>query len=187
MDTTVGKTNSTGSNPIDELIGRVMDKFDTNKDKQLDADEFGSFLRGFLDGATGATDAGADAKADAKVGTKVVAEEFAPTTANWSLMHGFSAQNYYDRSMNSMKYLFARIAADYDPTQPGALERVVADPRFAAAFPNAKLVGKDAIDFGGQLSDGPGRGVPVGLVDVGEAFVENKSGLAWQWLDQSNA
>jgi hypothetical protein len=161
-----------------------MDKYDTNKDQQLDAEEFGSFLTGFLEGTAGVTADGSAKAGDAK---KAGADEFTPTTANWGLMHGFSAQNYYDPGMKSMKYLFARIAADYDPRQPGALERVVADPRFAAAFPNARLVGKDSIDFGGQLSDGPGRGVPVGLVDVGEAFVDNMSGPAWQWLDQSNA
>lgn len=110
----------------------------------------------------------------------------APTTANWNQLHGFDATNYYDPNMGSMKYNFARIAADYDPTKPGALQAVFNDPRFRQAFPNAKLVGKDSIDFGGQLSDGNGKGVPVGVVDVGEAFIDNQSGKAWQWLDNGN-
>jgi hypothetical protein len=188
MHTTVGKTNATGSNPINELIGRVMDKFDTNKDKQLDANEFGAFLRGCLDSAAVAdSDADVDAGDKLDDAVKASVEEFNPATASWDLLHGFSAQNYYDKNMNTMKYQFARIAADYDPRQPGALERLVKDPRFTAVFPNARLVGKDSIDFGGQLSEGGGRGVPVGLVDVGEAFVDTMSGPAWQWLDQSNA
>ena len=78
-------------------------------------------------------------------------------------MHGFSAQNYYDANMNTMKYQFARIAADYDPRQPGALERWSPTRALRRCFPTARLVGKDSIDFGGQLSEGGGRGVPVGV------------------------
>lgn len=114
------------------------------------------------------------------------AGSFNPTTANWNNLHGFAAANYYNPDMNSMKYMFARIAADYDPSKPGALQAMYNDPRFKTAFPNAKLVGKDSIDFGGQLSDGS-KGLPVGVVDVGEAFLDNQSGKAWQWLDQANS
>lgn len=188
-------SKTTGDSAINELISKVIDKFDTNKDQQLDATEFGSFLRGLLDGGSAASvaavtaggDSSAAASTTAASATPLPAKTFSPTTACWDLLRGFDARNYYDEDMNTMKYQFARIAADYDPRQPGALERLVADPRFAAAFPNAKIVGKDSIDFGGQLSEGGGRGVPVGVVDVGEAFIDTCCGKAWQWLDHANA
>jgi hypothetical protein len=190
MITTATTKSSTANNPINELIAKVIDKYDTNKDKKLSADEFGSFLSGLLgnsvNGATSFNTATAledDAKST-DTATRPV--PFAPTAPNFSVMHGFSATNYFDEDMVSMKYTFARIAADYDPKQPGALDRVVADPRFKAAFPNAKVVGHDGIDFGGQLSDGPGRGVPVFRVDVGETFLQDRSGNAWQWMDLVN-
>lgn len=179
--------SSTASNPISELIAKVMNKYDTNKDQKLNADEFGSFLSGLLEGTGSvAMKEGGDAEPIELPATAVVPKPFAPTNANWSLMHGFNPTNYYDSGMKSMKYEFARIAADYDPMQPGALDRVAEDPRFKAAFPNAKVVGHDAIDFGGQLSDGAARGVPVFKVDVGELFEQNRSGKAWQWLDVVN-
>ena len=46
MNTTVSKSTATGTSAISDLIGKVIDKFDTNNDKQLNANEFGSFLRG---------------------------------------------------------------------------------------------------------------------------------------------
>src|SRR5690349_4644039 len=171
MITTASKS-TTADNSINELIAKVIDRFDTNKDKQLNATEFGSFLSGLLSGSSSIAGAGA-ATSTAQVITPGAATRidesafgFNPTPCNPGLMHGFAADNYYNSGCTSMKYKFARIAADYDPRQPGALGRLVEDPRFAAAFPNAKIVGKDAIDFGGQLSDGA-RGVPVTVVDVG--------------------
>jgi hypothetical protein len=187
MNTIATNKSSTANNPISELISKVMDKYDTNKDQKLNADEFGSFLSGLLQGTNSIKTAKDDGESEAiELATAAAQKPFAPTSANWTLMHGFSPTNYYDEGMKSMKYEFARIAADYDPKQPGALDRVVADPRFKAAFPNAKVVGHDGIDFGGQLSDGAGRGVPVFRVDVGETFEQNRSGNAWQWLDLVN-
>ncbi len=186
---TIGTNNSSSvNNPISDLISKVMDKYDTNKDKKLNSDEFGSFLNGLL-GGSGSNSFTATATAD-EVDQTIAADRplppFKPTTANWALMHGFNPTNYYDSDMNTMKYQFARIAADYDPKQPGALEKVFNDPRFKTAFPNAQLVGHDSIDFGGQLSEGDGTGVAVHRVDVGETFQQNRSGNAWQWLDLVN-
>jgi hypothetical protein len=185
MNTTITKNTESGNSAISDLIARVIDKFDTNKDNQLNATEFGSFLHGLLDGGASAIAPAETSSAVPAASTKSEAAIFNPTTASWDLLHGFDARNYYNPDMNTMKYQFARIAADYDPRQPGALNRLVGDPRFAAAFPNAKIVGKDSIDFGGQLSEGNNRGLPVGVVDVGEAFIDTCCGNAWQWLDQS--
>ncbi|HWI18348.1 MAG TPA: hypothetical protein VNT81_11410 [Vicinamibacterales bacterium] len=184
MNTTA--TNSSNSNSaINELIAKVMDKYDTNNDKKLNADEFGSFLSGLLEGS-GAVKAASIGTEDETEVAATRPAPFAPSTTHWNMMHGFDFGKFTNPGMTSMKYEFARIAADYDPKQPGALERVFNDPRFQAAFPNAQLVGHDGIDFGGQLSDGAGRGVPVFRVDVGETFETNRSGNAWQWLDLVN-
>jgi hypothetical protein len=198
MNTISTNNSSSANNPIAQLIGKVIDKYDTNNDKKLNADEFGSFLNGLLGGSglSGAVASDDDVTGTGNIdttGTPNTTEatpretpKFAPTAANFTLMHGFAATNYYDAGVETMKYTFARIAADYDPKQPGALDKVFNDPRFKAAFPNAQLVGHDSIDFGGQLSEGDGTGVPVFKVDVGETFATNRSGNAWQWLDTVN-
>lgn len=199
MNTISTNNPSTGNNPISALIGKVMDKYDVNNDKKLNADEFGSFLSGLLGNseAIGFADPDGNDSVDPTVpaesptpttpiGTNAVPKPFAPPAANFNLMHGFAATNYFDAGVTTMKYTFARIAADYDPKQPGALDKVFNDPRFKAAFPNAKLDGHDSIDFGGQLSEGDGTGTPVFKVDVGETFAQNRSGNAWQWLDMVN-
>lgn len=112
---------------------------------------------------------------------------FAPTTADWTRLHGFNSENYYNPDQGSVKYQFARIAADY-PNTPEGLQRLVQDPRFRAAFPNARQVAPDKIDFGGALSDGS-RGTPVGVIDVGEGFdTRNNTGTGWWWgWDQGGA
>lgn len=186
MSTIATNNSSSANNAITDLISKVMDKYDTNNDKKLNADEFGSFLSGLLGGARNTSFAATADDVEQTASIDRPQAPFNPPAANWTLMHGFSPTNYYDSSMNTMKYQFARIAADYDPKQPGALEKVFNDPRFKAAFPNAQLVGHDGIDFGGQLSEGNGSGVPVYRVDVGETFLENRSGTAWQWLDLVN-
>jgi hypothetical protein len=105
---------------------------------------------------------------------------FSPTVADWTKLHGFNSQNYYDPGMQSVKYTFARIAADYPPT-PEGLKSLVNDARFKSAFPNARLAGFDRIDFGGALSDGA-SGSPVGVIDVGEAFDPSRNtGNGWWW------
>jgi hypothetical protein len=184
MNTTATSNNA---NPINDLIAKVMDKFDTNKDKQLSSTEFGSFLNGLLQGTATAADV-TEAAGDSTGTDPVSLPEgaFDPTPCNTGLMHGFAMDNYYASECKTMKYTFARIAADYDPRQPGALDRLVEDPRFKAAFPNAKKADFDKIDFGGQLSEGDGTGVPVGIVDVGESFLKTACGPAWQWFDLAN-
>jgi hypothetical protein len=105
---------------------------------------------------------------------------FNPTTGDWRKLQGFNSENYYNPDMNSVKYTFARLANEYDPT-PEGLKRLVNDPRFKAAFPNAKLVDVDKIDFGGAPADGK-TGAPVGVIDVGGGFdAKTNTGRNWWW------
>lgn len=78
-----------------------------------------------------------------------------------------------ERGSNTHKKLFGRIASRYDVSQPDAVKRMMADPDFQAAFPDAKLVehpNADLIDFG--------DGNPV---DVIRGAVAGGSGAGWQW------
>lgn len=109
----------------------------------------------------------------------------APGVANMGRLLGFDQTNYTNATsvnptMNSVKYGFAQIANRYPPT-PSGLKQLFEDPEFKNRFPKAKLVGHDSIDFGDTLSDGT-TGVPVGVVDVGQAFDKNaNTGTGWWW------
>lgn len=80
---------------------------------------------------------------------------------------------YHNRSI---KNTYGLIASHYDVSRPGFLDQVLADPDFKRAFPMAKRVGKDSIDFG----DG-------GIVDVIRAAREDGSGEASVWQPQGGA
>ncbi len=83
-------------------------------------------------------------------------------------------------TQNSVKYIATEILSRY-PATPSGLKQAMQDPDFKAQFPDAQLVGHDKIDFGSTLSDFT-SGVPVGIVDVGEAFDEtNDTGKGWWW------
>lgn len=109
----------------------------------------------------------------------------APGVANMGRLLGFDQTNYTNATsatptMNSVKYGFAQIANRYPPT-PTGLQQLLQDPEFKNRFPKAKLVGHDSIDFGDTLSDGA-TGVPVGIVDVGQAFDKAaNTGAGWWW------
>jgi hypothetical protein len=109
----------------------------------------------------------------------------APGAANMGRLLGFDQTNYTNATsanptMNSVKYGFAQIANRYPPT-PTGLQQLLQDPEFKNRFPKAKLVGHDSIDFGDTLSDGA-TGVPVGIVDVGQAFDKGaNTGTGWWW------
>jgi hypothetical protein len=96
---------------------------------------------------------------------------------------GFNTGDYGGdrKARNSVKNTFGRIASRY-ASAPNSLDAVMQDADFRAAFPNARKVGHDKIDFGGVQSDFE-SGTPVGIVDVLEASdPSNNSAKRWQWL-----
>lgn len=99
-------------------------------------------------------------------------------------MEGFEVGSSYGGDMkarNSVKNTFGRIASRY-PSQPSSIDRIMADPDFQAAFPNARRLSFDKIDFGGVMSDFE-SGSPVGVVDVltsADPTTDRARGWAWQ-------
>jgi hypothetical protein len=154
-------TNSASGDAISQLISKVMDKYDGNKDGQLTKAEFGSFLGGLL-GSTGA----AGALATAADPTSTVS-----TGAYRSKLAGFAHNKIDDptiRDAMTSKYIAARIFQDYPP-MPESLPAVV--DRLKAQGINAKQTDFDKIDFG----DG------YGPIDVIQGAYPG-GGVAWQWL-----
>ncbi len=154
--------STTSSDAISQLISRVMDKYDGDKDGQLTKAEFGSFLTGLI-GGTGSA-AGAVAKA-ADPGS------IAGTGAYRSQLAGFNHTKIDDPSIRdamTSKYIAARIFQDYPP-MPESLPAVV--DRLKAQGINATQTDHDKIDFG----DG------YGPIDVIQGAFPG-GGVAWQWL-----
>mgnify|MGYP003375044934 FL=1 len=156
-------TSSTGAgDAINQLISRVMDKYDGDKDGQLTKAEFGSFLTGLIGGAGGGTRALASAVDPSLTGG---------TGAYRSTLAGFSHAKIDDptiRDAMTSKYVAARIFQDYPP-MPESLPAVV--DRLKAQGINATQTDFDKIDFG----DG------YGPIDVIQGAYPG-GGVAWQWL-----
>ena len=154
-------SNTAAGDAISQLISRVMDKYDGNKDGQLTKAEFGSFLTGLIGGTSGA--AGALASVDPS--------STGSTGAYRSTLAGFSHAKIDDptiRDAMTSKYVAARIFQDYPP-MPESLPAVV--DRLKAQGINAKQTDFDKIDFG----DG------YGPIDVIQGAYPG-GGVAWQWL-----
>ncbi len=156
------------SDNISDLIAKVMDRFDTDKDGRLSGGEFGDFLTGVLGGAAAAAagPAGAGAQ-NSPQRADLVSGEFRGTLA------GFDHSKIDDptlRDANTSKYKAARIFQDFKP-MPESLPDVI--ERLRAEGVNATQVSFDKIDFG----DG------YGPIDVIQGAYPG-GGVAWQWMPQ---
>lgn len=151
-------STTTAADPIAQLITKVMDKYDGDKDGQLTKTEFGSFLTGLLGGTGGALSA-------------TIAKDPAETGAYRSRLAGFDfakLDNPTIAGAGTSKYIAARIFQDYPP-MPESLPAVV--DRLRAQGINARQTDFDKIDFG----DG------YGSIDVIQGAYPG-GGVAWQWL-----
>lgn len=159
------KAASTSATHLSDIIGKVMDRFDTNKDGQLSTDEFSGFLTGLL-GGTGSTSATNQA------------ERSGPMRPEYSgqfrgYLAGFDAAKIDNPSLHgagTAKYRAARIFQDFKP-MPESLPAVI--ERLRAEGFNARQVSIDKIDFG----DG------YGPIDVIQGAYPG-GGVAWQWLPE---
>jgi len=153
-------TAGTGADPISQLVSKVLDKYDGDKDGKLTATEFGSFLTGLLSGS------GAAGLTAAKVGDPGV------TRGSYrSSLAGFDFGKLDDPSIRdamTSKYRAGRIFQDYPP-RPESIPAVI--ERLKAEGINAVQTDIDKIDFG----DGYG---PIDVIQGAYAG----GGVAWQWL-----
>lgn len=157
---------SPGSSALSDLISKVMDKFDTDKDKKLSQAEFSSFLTGLLEGQ-GSTPAATTTPVPKVPDPAVKVGDYR------SRLAGFDFRKMDDPSIsdaNTSKYKAARIFQDYPP-MPESLPAVI--ERLKAIGVNASHDGKDKIDFG----DG------FGQIDVIQGAYPG-GGVAWQWIPQ---
>lgn len=152
-------TNAGATDSLSQLISKVMDKYDGDKDGKLTSQEFGSFLNGLLGGtALGRT---ALAKDPGSIASGAYRNRLA----------GFDHRKIDDPSIRdamTSKYQAARIFQDYPP-MPESLPAVV--ERLRAQGINATQTDFDKIDFG----DG------YGPIDVIQGAYPG-GGVAWQWL-----
>jgi len=155
------RPTSAGADPISQLISKVMDKYDGDKDGKLTTQEFGTFLTGLL-GGTGVSGltSGRDPGG------------FSSTAGAYrSKLSGFDFVKLDDPSLRgagTSKYIGARIFQDFPP-MPESLPGVV--ERLRAQGLNARQTDFDKIDFG----DG------YGPIDVIQGAYPG-GGVAWQWL-----
>lgn len=155
-------TAGTGTDPISQLVSKVLARYDGDKDGKLTASEFGAFLGGLVGGTGGA----GLATAASKVGDPGVTRG-----AYRSSLAGFDFRKMDDPSIRdamTSKYRAARIFQDYPP-QPASIPLVI--DRLKAEGINAVQTDFDKIDFG----DG------YGPIDVIQGAYPG-GGVAWQWL-----
>ncbi|OFW47144.1 MAG: hypothetical protein A3J29_02060 [Acidobacteria bacterium RIFCSPLOWO2_12_FULL_67_14b] len=160
------KSVTSSSNNISDLIAKVMDRFDTDKDGFLSSGEFSDFLTGLLGGGPAATSSAMGGQAGMTTPT-IGRGAFRSTLA------GFDSAKIDDSTIqgaNTSKYRAARIFQDFKP-MPESLSAVI--ERLQAEGVNARQVSFDKIDFG----DG------YGPIDVIQGAYPG-GGVAWQWLPQ---
>jgi hypothetical protein len=164
-------TNSSGVNGGDgltQLIARVMERYDGDKDGKLTSQEFGSFLNGLIGGAGIGAGVAARTAAVPRAGEDPGG---VGTGAYRGRLAGFDHRKIDDPSIRdamTSKYVAARIFQDYPP-MPESLPAVV--DRLRAQGINATQTDFDKIDFG----DG------FGPIDVIQGAYPG-GGVAWQWL-----
>lgn len=166
--------STSGNTAISDLIAKVMDKFDTDKDKKLSASEFGSFLAGMIGGvgATGMSDS--PPAVGAGTGAGVSAAQRANLKEYRGMLAGFDhvkIDNPDIRDAMTSKYQASRIFQNFKP-MPDSLPAVVEELR--AQGINAMQTDMDKIDFG----DGYG---PIDVIQGARPG----GGVAWQWLPRA--
>jgi hypothetical protein len=151
-------TAGSGADAISQLVSKLFERYDTDKNGSLTANEFGSFLTGLVGGVASTRVASTDPGSGSR-------------GAYRSSLAGFDARKIDDPSISdamTSKYRAARIFQDYPP-MPESLPAVV--DRLRAEGINATQTDFDKIDFG----DG------YGPIDVIQGAYPG-GGVAWQWL-----
>jgi hypothetical protein len=162
--------NSVGSSGSDfsQVVSRLMDTVDTNRDGQLSKQEFGTFLTTLLDSLsqTSPTSPNLGTITGASTSRSI------QSLSSYAPMVGFDAAKLNDQSHTTPKYQFARAVQDLGllgaPTSANL--QAICD-RLNENGMNTKVTGDDTIDFG------------EGSVDV--IFSVGDPWSQWQWIPTS--
>jgi hypothetical protein len=144
---------------IQDLAAQITQRFDTNRDGKISTQEFTDFLTALLT-ATNPSPTFATPAMAAAVSTPP-ANRIAVGT-----MAGFDPNKLANLSHDTFKYKLGRIL-QYYPNTPDGLQQAM--PEIQQAFPDAKLVSKDKVDFGA-----------LGVIDLIQSA--GAGGVAWQFL-----
>lgn len=156
-------TASTSATNLRDLIAKVMDRFDADKDGQLSTKEFSGFLTGLIGGSSPLVP-----QTGSQVSGPMRPEGIAEFRGYLSGFDAAKIDNPSLRGADTAKYKAARIFQDFEP-MPESLPAVI--ERLQAEGINARQVSFDKIDFG----DG------YGPIDVIQGAYPG-GGVAWQWL-----
>jgi hypothetical protein len=145
---------STSSNTIDSisvLASAIFKRVDANGDGKLDGNEFQSFLQNLI-GDVGNSTQGLGSEASALPPRRLSAE---PRT--YQPMMGFDYAKLNTLSHTTPKYVFARATQDVNlawdrASRSDGLQQIV-DVVKQNGYPDAKVTGKDSIDFGDGNGD----------------------------------
>jgi hypothetical protein len=145
---------STSSNSIDSisaLASAIFKRVDANGDGKLDGTEFQSFLQNLI-GDMGNKTQGLGSQASALAARTLSAE---PRT--YQPMIGFDYTKLNDLNHTTPKYVFARATQNVNlawnrASRSDGLQQIV-DVVKQNGYPNAKVTGKDSIDFGDGNGD----------------------------------
>ena len=165
--------STSGNTAISDLIAKVMDKFDTDNDKKLSANEFSSFLTGLMAGSAGVKGMSESPAGGGTGAAGVSSAQQANLKEYRGMLAGFDhvkIDNPDIRDAMTSKYQASRIFQNFKP-MPESLPAVIEELR--AQGINATQVSFDKIDFG----DG------YGPIDVIQGAYPG-GGVAWQWMPQ---
>src|SRR5262249_41396539 len=144
---------STSSNAVDNisvLASAIFKRVDANGDGKLDGSEFQSFLQNLV-GQIGRGSQGRGSEASA------ISPSLTAQPRTYQPMLGFDYTKLNTMSHATPKYVFARATQDVNlawdrASRSTGLQQIV-DTVKQNGYPNAKVTGKDTIDFGDGNGD----------------------------------
>lgn len=164
-------------NPANELAKSLIQRYDTNKDGSLNADEFTAFLSGLLGSVKSPSQAkpGATGTVVTASPTEVFSGAVTPRVRVGAL-EGFDEAKLSNDSHRTFKYQIGRIL-QYYPATPEGLRQAL--PEIQQLVPDATITGThgDRIDFGSYEDPKSGR---IGVVDVLVGAATGGRSWAWQ-------
>jgi len=144
-------TSSTAVDNMSVLASAIFKRIDTNGDGKLNGSEFQSFLQNLL-GKTGNATPGLGSEA-AAVSPRAAGAE----ASSYQPMMGFDYVKLNTPTHTTPKYVFARatqnVSLAWDRASRSAGLQQIVDNVKQNGYPNAKVTGKDSIDFGDGAGD----------------------------------